>query len=56
MTTLASLAKNPIWAIGHSALDQDGVFWKGSLLFNGSHVFTVESRNDLASQMDELLA
>lgn len=56
MTTLANLIKNPIWAIGHSALDQNGVFWKGSLILNGSRVVIVSSRDGLASNLDELLA
>jgi hypothetical protein len=56
MNTLASLARDPIWAIGHSALDQNGVFWKGRLLFNSSRVVTIESRNDLAPHLDKLLA
>lgn len=55
MNTLDSLVRNPIWAIGHSALDQDGIFWKGSLIFNRSQVVTISSRDDLASNLDELL-
>ncbi len=56
MTTLDSSAKNPIWALGHSAIDQNGLFWKGIVILNDCRIVTVNSRGDLALNLDDLLS